>query len=510
MGNIHQTGSAKQVKNCHPIIIGVGQVTHRDKIIGDSLSVIDLAKLAIDACALDTGREDILKFVDLFSVVGIFSEHKESPVAKICHKAGIHPPMREETTIGGNNPQLLVNRAADKIVSGEIKVALMVGAEALYRDVHFGQIINLAALRKRYEQDPSVLGEVRMGETAHEILHGADRAPHIYPLFENALRAHLHMTMDEHRNFLRTYYNNLADVSADNPFAWFNKDQQQGDVIEPSTKNPTFNFPYTKHMNPVLPVNQAAAVIMTDTDTARRLAIPRDKWVYLHGGADATDKWFVSERVNYYSSPVIRFTVESAMQSTGLNLSGINFFDLYSCFPCATLIAAMEIGLPVNNLPTLTITGGLNCFGGPGNNYVMHSIAHAVERLRKNPHEFGLITGVGNYLTKNSVGIYSGVEPEKAWSREPKETIQARIDALKSPILNEQPKGPATVETYTVLHDTPDGMPWPIIIARLDSGERCFATTVKGSELAARMEQNEFIGYRGDVSPGGNGPNLFK
>jgi len=85
------------------------------------------------------------------------------------------------------------------------------------------------------------------------------------------------------------------------------------------------------------------------------------------------------------------------------------------------------------------------------------------------------------------VGIYSGKKPLKAWERESQESIENKIKALKSPVLCEKPNGPATVETYTVLHNSPymvlqdtfDGIFVPIIIARLDSGQRCFATTKK-------------------------------
>lgn len=509
-GGSHQAGGHYQRKTGHPVIFGVGQVTHRDKIIGESLTVVDLAKLAIDACVRDTGRDDILKYVDLISVVGSFSEHRESPVAKICSKAGMNPALREESFIGGDNPQLFVNRAADRIAAGEIKAALIVGAEALYRGMNFRQVLDLDSLHKRYEQEPLVVGDVRTGETAHELLHRAFHAPRIYPLFENALRVHLNMTIAEHRELLRGYFNGMAAAAEGNPYAWFNHGSKQDNIVEPTPKNPLYNFPYTKYANPVLPVNQAAAVLMTGTQTAHRLGIPKEKWVYPRSGAEAADKWYISERVNYHSSPVIRFTVESALRTAGKGIGDIDFFDLYSCFPCAAIISAMEMGLPVNNLPPLTITGGLPYFGGPGNNYTLHSIAHAVERLRRNPEEFGMVTGVGYFLTKHSVGIYSGTEPEKPWGREPKKLVQARIDELESPVLNERPRGAATVETYTVLHESADGRPWPIIIARLDNGERCFATAEKGSDLPDRMEEEEVIGYRGFVTPGEGGPNTFR
>lgn len=494
----------------HPVIIGVGQITHREKITGEYPTVIDLAKQAIDLCVLDTEKPDILRSVDSLSVVNMFSEYSESPVNRLCEKIGITPARREETAVGGNNPQWLVNRAADKILSGEFKIALLVGAEALYRNSGDRPIVNWLKMYERLGQDPTIFGDIRRGTTPHEMLHGVNIARHFYPFFENALRAHLKMSLQEHREFMKGYFKKMEEAAAGNPYAWFGKGKKWDDVTEPSPDNPMFNFPYTKYMNPVMYVNQAAALMITDTETAKKIAIPKDKWIYLHGGSEAADKWYISERANYYSSPVVRFTTEAALQSAGLELNDIDFFDLYSCFPCATIIAAMEIGLPVDHLPPLSITGGLSFFGGPGNNYTMHSIAHAVERLRKHREQYGFITGIGHYMTKHTVGIYSGIEPQKAWNREPNNLIKNKIAALDAPALNEKPQGPVTIETYTVLHDKPDGIPWPVIIARLDSGERCFATTEKGSDLAMRMEQEEFIGQRGFVKSGkAEEPNIF-
>ncbi len=70
-------------------------------------------------------------------------------------------------------------------------------------------------------------------------------------------------------------------------------------------------------------------------------------------------------------------------------------------------IACRELGIdPFGDARPLTVTGGLTFAGGPGNNYVTHSIATLVERLREDPDALGLATAVGWYLTKHAVGIY--------------------------------------------------------------------------------------------------------
>ncbi len=49
--------------------------------------------------------------------------------------------------------------------------------------------------------------------------------------------------------------------------------------------------------------------------------------------------------------------------------------------------------------------------GGPGNNYVSHSIATMAERLRADPGALGLVTGLGWYSTKHAVGVWSTTPP---------------------------------------------------------------------------------------------------
>lgn len=497
-------------KENHPILVGVGQVTYREKIKDSTIDSLDLAAEAVNLCVADTGRSDILNIVDSISLVSMFSNRHHEPVEHLCEKIGVRPGIREETAFGGNSPQFLVNRAADHIAAGKISVALLVGGEALYNDRPQDLVSVIYNNIKRLKKATFVVGDNRDGYTPHEALHKIDMAPRVYPMFENALRHNLGMTSYEHRKLLKDYYRQMAAIASENPYAWFHNGNKIEDITHATPGNKMIAFPYTKFMNPSPYVNQAAALILTNTRTARRLSIPRDRWVYLHGGAEAADKWFVSERVNYYSSPAIEQVVSASLGMAGLSLSDIDFFDLYSCFPCAAITAATSIGLSIDNLPPLSITGGLFGFGAPGNNYTMHAISQTVERLRKNPSQYGLITAMGIFLTKHAAGIYSGVPPKVPWERHSNHSMQKKIDEMESPALCGQPLGKATVETYTVLHESEQDTSYPIVVARLDSGERCFATTKNGNGLAVDMEKEEFIGRRGQVTPGNNTPNIIR
>jgi acetyl-CoA C-acetyltransferase len=161
-------------------------------------------------------------------------------------------------------------------------------------------------------------------------------------------------------------------------------------------------------------------------------------------------------------------------------------------------IAADMLGIAVDEPRPLTVTGGLPYHGGPGNNYSTHAVACMVERLRAEPGATGIVTGVGWYLTKHAVGVYSSAPPEHPFAREDPKDYQPRIDSDAHPELAAVATGAATVETYTVQHDR-DGRPAVgIVVARLADGRRCWANITDPGVLE-RIEQQEFIGAQGRV-----------
>ncbi len=105
----------------------------------------------------------------------------------------------------------------------------------------------------------------------------------------------------------------------------------------------------------------------------------------MRGCADAADIWNVVNRVNYHSSPAMRMMGKKAFAMADLDAGDLDFIDLYSCFPSAVELACQELDIAEDDPRGLTVTGGLPYFGGPGNNYVMHSIVVMADRLRANP-----------------------------------------------------------------------------------------------------------------------------
>ena len=180
-------------------------------------------------------------------------------------------------------------------------------------------------------------------------------------------------------------------------------------------------------------------------------------------------------------------------------IDDMDFFDLYSCFPSAVEIATREMGINPDDPRGLTVTGGLAYFGGPGNNYVTHSIAEMMNKVRGRPGSKGMVTANGNYVTKQSAGIYSTDAPERAFApRDPAE-YQGEIDAAKGPSVQIAANGKATIETYTVMHDR-SGPSYAILFGRLDDGSRFIANTPDDAGLLADMTVRDYMGAAGRVT----------
>jgi acetyl-CoA C-acetyltransferase len=160
------------------------------------------------------------------------------------------------------------------------------------------------------------------------------------------------------------------------------------------------------------------------------------------------------------------------------------------------------MGISPDDPRGLTVTGGLPFFGGPGNNYVTHSIAEMMNRVRAKPGSFGLVTANGNYVTKHSAGIYSTEPPQKPFAPENPEVYQQQIDAMPKTRFTELAQGSGTVETFTVMHDR-SGPSGAILFGRLPDGTRFMANTPNDRTLLEDMEQREFMGATGQVSNDG-------
>jgi acetyl-CoA C-acetyltransferase len=247
-------------------------------------------------------------------------------------------------------------------------------------------------------------------------------------------------------------------------------------------------FPYTKRMCANLDVDQAAALLLCSYEAATAAGVARDRMVFPWSGADAHDHYFVTERDSLGASTAIGIAVHAALRAAGSGIDDVARFDLYSCFPAAVELALASIGLagPVGGADDrpLTVTGGLPFAGGPGNNYVSHSIAAMVEACRRDPGTLGLVTALGWYATKHAVGLYSTEPPARAFvAVDPAETQRA-VDALPARVAAGAYDGPGTVEATSVGFER-DGTPSIGILSVLTpDGARALANCSDPATLA--------------------------
>jgi acetyl-CoA C-acetyltransferase len=504
-----------------PILIGGGQLTQRTAQTGkfeESLDPMQLLHEASKRALADTGvAEKIPTLIDNISVVRFTADSSEAgrlPIGQysnaprsLGNRIGARARREYYTAAGGNTPQWLVNRTAEEIANGETTMALLAGSEDLATMIG---ALNKGVPLKWGEDaggEPMQIGDNRRGSSDVERAHALYFPVNTYPLFENGIRGHRKRSVREHQLALGKLFSPFSKVAAANPHAWFPKFRTPEEIATNADNNRYVGFPYTKYMNAVIQVDMGAAVVMTNVKTARELGVPESKWVYLHGCADATDIWYVSERVNYYSSPAIRTMGQKAFSMAGKSVDDMGFIDLYSCFPSAVEIGCAELGIAEDDPRGLTVTGGLPYFGGAGNNYVMHSIVTMMDKVRGKPGSFGLVTANGWYVTKHSLGIYSTAPVKGAWKREDPKSYQRDIEAMAHPEVDAQPNGEGTVETYTVMHDR-GGPKMGIVVGRLGNGKRFIAHTPNDPQTLNGLMERELLGARGRVTPGEK-TNLF-
>lgn len=502
-----------------PVIVGSGQITDTTSAPDKARAPLGLMVDAVRKAGQDSGAgESLLRQVDSLIAIRLFSD--STPRFKSPFGAMVNPPWSVAQRIGanprellypmggGNMPQVMLNRACERIARGESEVALITGAEALRTEL----AARRAGLQLDWNEDapskPDEMGGHKMGYSDHEAAHGIRAAINVYPLIEQAIRGARGRSILDHMQVLGKLFARFAKVAKANPLATRRQGYSAEEIITPTPANQMIGFPYTKLMNASAYVDMSAAVIVCSVAKADALGVPQDRRVYLHGCAQGDDHWYITERWNLAQSPAIRRVVADTMEMAGKKVADVAVFDIYSCFTSAVEIACQEIGIAEDDPRDLTVTGGLPYFGGPGNSYVTHSIAEMVQRVRQKPGSFGLVTANGNYVTKHAAGLYSTTPLDRPWERKEPGALQRELSALPKAPFTETPSGAAKIETYTVIHGKA-GPEMGIILGRLtETNQRFAATTASDAATLADLEARDSLNRPGTVRSEG-GRNIF-
>lgn len=477
-----------------PVLVGAAQLKHRINSLEDVIEPLDLMLQACRAAEEDTGAKLLSKVQSVRVVRGVWSY--ENPARTIADCIGAPHAQTVGTLFGGNYNQVIVNDTAAAILSGELDLVLITGAEIGYSLAKARKAGARIEMRDAPGKVDLLFGESQQSEHhEYEIAKGIQSAIQVYPMYENAIRFHRGESLKNHIERVSSLWSRFSAVAEKNPHAWIREKASAEKIRLVSENNRAISFPYTKLMNSNNSVDMAAALIMCSVAKAKQLSIPEHLWIYPHAGVEGRDHYCASVRDNFYSSPGIRLVGGRLFELAEIDANDLEYVDLYSCFPSAVQIAADELGLAQDR--SLTVTGGLTFGGGPLNNYVMHSIARMVELLRQKPEGRGLITANGGNLYKHAHCIYSGEPPEKDFQRV---NVQRQIDAL--PVRQCLPEftGKVTIESYTVMYagDQPN-------IAHLacltQEGQRVWVNS-EDKDLMQSMTREEFCGRDARIDKG--------
>ena len=359
------------------------------------------------AAAADAGAgaPDALAALGSIDVVFTQSWQYDDPAARLAERLGATSARLSYSGLGGSVPQVLAAGVADAIGKGDLDLGLIVGAEALATV----RRLKKAEQKPQWSFKPAERRPYPMDLQFHpsEISHAVFEAYLTFALFDNARRARLGRGLDEHRAQLGRVLARLTEVAAASPHAWFPIARSGPEISTATADNRMVAYPYTKLMTSIMDVDMSAALLLASAAKADALGVPEDKRVYLRGFGYAEDPAHVADHPELWRSPAMTTASSTALGGAGIGIDDVAHFDLYSCFASSVNFAQDALGLAEDDPRGVTQTGGLPYHGGPGSNYMTHSIAAMAETLRADPGSYGLTSGVGMHMQKHVYGVWS-------------------------------------------------------------------------------------------------------
>jgi acetyl-CoA C-acetyltransferase len=491
-----------------PVIVGVGQINDRP---GDPFAGLDSAGL-MEAALRDAERDAggvWLADLDSLALVDQISFRELNPIAPgLAERIGAHPAICEQTRMAsGDSPILLLNEAANRIGSGEIKIAAVAGGEALRTAAHrraAAQGTDVAA-----QNASRAMSSKR--SPSFRSRYGLVAPVDVYPLYENAGRAAYGQTLAEAQAESGEIWSRFSEVADANPGAWIHKRASVETIVEPTADNRPIAHPYTKFMVANSSVNQGAAFLVTSLAEARRRGVSEERLVYVGMGAAAHEPDDPLGRDRFDRSPSMAVSIRRTLELNRVEVGDLDHVELYSCFPCVPKMARRVLGWPIEK--PATVFGGLTFGGGPIGNYMSHAVVSMVLKLREEGR-FGLLFANGGFATHNHT-IVIGREPilAAAFPHDFHFQDEADVDRGAVPAIVEDYEGPATIETYTVLYERDGSAKWGVIVARTSDGARTLAKVPSDDQSGIAFltdGQAEPVGSAGTIVLAPSGDQLWR
>ena len=479
--------------NRNVVIAGWGQIKQPKEQTEHLLDPVGLMADASKKAAETAGAPDLLTKLDGIMVVRVMSHSVPKAAEQLADKLNASPKLTVVSSIGGNSPQLFVNKAAGMIARGELDSVLIAGGEVYYPREN-----------KKKKSDSMLFKGLTgvnarddmIGVTIDELQHGIYLPVHGFPLYETALWAKSGLGLEPYlKQHAGKIWSRFSQTAAENPDAWIRSPRSAEEIISDHPENRMIAFPYRKFMTSLISVDLGAAVILMSEKKSRQYRQKNRQPVYFLGGAYTEDRQpYLIQKTSFTTSPSLKTAVQRALIRSTLSLEDLDCFDIYSCFPCSVTIGRKMIGIPENDPRPQTLTGGLGFFGGPGNNYSLHAIATMAESLSKGVYSSGMITSLGWFLHKHAVGIYSTNAKDTGLAHH---DLADENDFLvgDEPLgVDSEASGKGIIETYTIIH-AKDGSPaYAVIYGKTESNNRFIAQTHNNPDIYAALSSDNQVG----------------
>jgi acetyl-CoA C-acetyltransferase len=323
-----------------PVVVGVGQFTENIDDPGyRGMSAVDLATAAARAALTDTGAgaDAVANAVDV--VVGLRQFEISGPVPaklgksnnyprSVMQRLGADPARSVLEPVGGQGPQKLVTEFCGAIAAGEVDVAMIIGSEAGSTARHFADRDDKPDFTEHVDGQLEDRGhQLFTYIDEYSITHGLTNAPVQYGLLENARRKRLGLSVADYRQRMAELFAPFSKVAAKNPFSSSPVERSAAEIATVTDDNRMICDPYPRLLVARDQVNQGAVAVLMSVDAARRIGVPEQKWVYLHGHADMVEQPLL-ERADLGGSPASVIAAQDALRVAGIGADESGTFAL--------------------------------------------------------------------------------------------------------------------------------------------------------------------------------------
>ncbi len=499
-GMSHAT-SALELSERTPVIVSSGQSVFRDPAAANYPSPADVAaeaaKAALADASVSADQIDTVAAVRLFadssSLFGCAFGQSNNFPRSVAQRIGANPKHAIYGPTGGQSPQVLLTELCQRIAAGEMESALLFGSEAIASE----RSAKKAGVELDWNESPEGDCDNRESDESTlarpwEMAHGVGLPVWTYPLFEHAQRHKAGRSREQQQRYMAELFAGFSQVAANNPYSQFPEAYTADELVAMNQPAAYIADPYSKHFVARDRVNQGAAVLVMSVAAAREAGVPESQWVHLQGFAHCEDH-MVSERADLASNDAACHAAKGAFEMAACSMEDIDYMDLYSCFPVAVSGALEALCIDAADARGLTLTGGLPYFGGPGNNYSMHGMAEAIQRLRDGDQDGrALVYANGGYLSKHSFAIY-GREPS-ALNWADVDVSVPKMPEFTSVEVDTEPSGTGVIESFSIVYA--GGQPaQAIVLGRCADQRRFVAVNADGdSDTVVALVEGEPIG----------------